>query len=1021
MSRIVKLASWKGKPRASVVFVHGLGGHVYDTWRRGPDDNTFWPVWLAQDVEGLAVYSLAYEAPASNWLGTSMPLQDRAVNIFETLLTEPGLRSGPIGFVCHSLGGLIVKKILLDLQQQAARRPEAADFLARVTEIVFAATPHTGSAQATWLDRLRFLAWPSSIAGVLVANDPSLRDINVAYRGLADERRGTLRHRIFYETRGTSAGTIVSEASADPGLPGDPPVPIDADHIGIVKPLDRSSLLYARVRQFAELFPAAAGGGGDIEVCALAPIRSDQPLNLVPKLIRIVALGLTALIAFKGVQALIAPAADVGTIQRPLVDQLAEKDRQIAKLLALLDDKRTTPAPPGADQELKKAVVAIDEGAKVDSRYAQALDLLKAGKPAEAEPLLKAVAEDKVNIAGRESKDAAAAYRNLASIASVSSSARARDYYARAAQLDPDSIEGLYWNGFYQFQAGKLDAAQATYDRLDRMAGPSDAGWLVWAKIGLGNILAERGDLSAAFKRYSEGLATADGLAKSDPGNAAWQFDLSLSLEKIGDVQLSQGNLPAALGSYTDSLAIRDRLAKSDPGNTEWQRDLSDSLDKIGNICMKQGDLSGALKNYTDSLVISDRLAKSDPGHAEWQRDLSVSIANIGNVQQAQGDLSAALKSYRTRLVIADRLSKSDPGNAEWQRDLSVFFGQIGNVQMEQGNRSDALKSYRDGVANLDGLAKSDPGNATWQRDLSVFFEMIGDVQLAQGDVSGALKSYMDGFAMRDRLAKSDPGNAEWQRDLSVSFEKIGNVHMGQGDLPGALKSYRDDLAISERLAASDPGNAGWQRDLSVSFNKIGDVQLAQGDLSGALRSYGDGYAIRDRLAKSESGQRRPGARSIDILCQARGRVQKPEQQDKGTRPSDARPGHHASPDKACSRQYDLEKRPRPVRNADRRALTLNADPPGRPSCSSSAMSSQGRVGMGLMQLSSFATVSAATAPMHRRKNSYSITSSALASSVGGMVSPSAFAVVRLMQSWNSVGCSTGMSAGFSPFRIRST
>ena len=79
MSRIVKVASWPGKPRASVVFVHGLGGHVYDTWRRAADDNTFWPVWLAQDVEGLAVYSLAYEAPVSNWLGTSMPLQDRAV------------------------------------------------------------------------------------------------------------------------------------------------------------------------------------------------------------------------------------------------------------------------------------------------------------------------------------------------------------------------------------------------------------------------------------------------------------------------------------------------------------------------------------------------------------------------------------------------------------------------------------------------------------------------------------------------------------------------------------------------------------------------------------------------------------------------------------------------------------------------------------------------------------------------------------------------------------------------------
>ena len=137
-------------------------------------------------------------------------------------------------------------------------------------------------------------------------------------------------------------------------------------------------------------------------------------------MIRICALALAALIAFKGIQALVTQPVDVGKVQAPLVNQLAEKDRQIAKLIDLLNDKRTTPAPPGSDQELKKVVVAIDEGAKVDPRYAQALELLKAGKPSEAEPLLKAVAEDKVKSADNANRDAAAAFRNLASIAAVS-------------------------------------------------------------------------------------------------------------------------------------------------------------------------------------------------------------------------------------------------------------------------------------------------------------------------------------------------------------------------------------------------------------------------------------------------------------------------------------------------------------------------------------------------------------------------------------------------------------------------
>jgi len=51
----------------------------------------------------------------------------------------------------------------------------------------------------------------------------------------------------------------------------------------------------------------------------------------------------------------------------------------------------------------------------------------------------------------------------------------------------------------------------------------------------------------------------------------------------------------------------------------------------------------------------------------------------------------------------------------------------------------------------------------------------------------------------------------------------------------------------------------------------------------------------------------------------------------------------------------------------------------------------------------------------------YSITSSARPMSVLGMLSPSAFAVLRLMASWICVICCTGRSATFSPLRTRPT
>ena len=55
------------------------------------------------------------------------------------------------------------------------------------------------------------------------------------------------------------------------------------------------------------------------------------------------------------------------------------------------------------------------------------------------------------------------------------------------------------------------------------------------------------------------------------------------------------------------------------------------------------------------------------------------------------------------------------------------------------------------------------------------------------------------------------------------------------------------------------------------------------------------------------------------------------------------------------------------------------------------------------------------------KKDRYSITSSARASTEGGIVRPRALAVLRLITKSNLDGCSTGKSAGLAPFNILST
>ena len=101
MSQLLKVAGPTGEPPASVLLVHGLGGHHYDTWRCNTDrkpwneDDTFWPLWLGRDCETLAVYTIGYDAPISRWRGTAMHLTDQATNILARLLAEPTLARGP--------------------------------------------------------------------------------------------------------------------------------------------------------------------------------------------------------------------------------------------------------------------------------------------------------------------------------------------------------------------------------------------------------------------------------------------------------------------------------------------------------------------------------------------------------------------------------------------------------------------------------------------------------------------------------------------------------------------------------------------------------------------------------------------------------------------------------------------------------------------------------------------------------------------------------------------------------------
>lgn len=226
----------RGARRLDIVLVHGLGGHYLYTWRHG---DSFWPIWLDEHIPEARVLSVRY--PSSILPSDGSPLFENLAHGVRLALVNADVGSVATVFVCHSLGGLVVKRALeIDADEGGHEIWEST------TGIAFFGTPHGGARIANFgrLIGSRLVSHLQDRKGEGLLDEMQRRfDAKISNRS-ADS---PIRVFNFYETKPFGRTQIVDAETARRGYSHVESHPVGANHIWMVKFRRPNNAIYLKL------------------------------------------------------------------------------------------------------------------------------------------------------------------------------------------------------------------------------------------------------------------------------------------------------------------------------------------------------------------------------------------------------------------------------------------------------------------------------------------------------------------------------------------------------------------------------------------------------------------------------------------------------------------------------------------------------------------------------------------------------------------------------------------------------
>jgi phosphoserine phosphatase len=238
---------WVRKPEGnvSVVFVHGILSSGESCWLN--KNGTYWPDLLAKemDLQSVGAYVFTYETGV---FSGSYRLGDAVDALKEFMRLDRVTESKYLIFVCHSMGGILVRKYLVERAMDLTRGKHAID-------LFLVASPSLGSSYADWLSPLaQLFGHAQADALAFVRGNAWLSDLDKEFMNLKEAGDLSIRGKELVEDKFVVLkqffGQQVVEPFSGARYFGEPfKVPM-SDHFSIAKPENKEAIQHRLLCQF---------------------------------------------------------------------------------------------------------------------------------------------------------------------------------------------------------------------------------------------------------------------------------------------------------------------------------------------------------------------------------------------------------------------------------------------------------------------------------------------------------------------------------------------------------------------------------------------------------------------------------------------------------------------------------------------------------------------------------------------------------------------------------------------------